>query len=294
VPWQELRFVCDREQAQAISDALDGSAALAVTLADAEDNPIYEPALGSTPLWSLTRVTALFAEDHPVEQEMLALAARIDAPLPPGEIVQLRDQDWVQAGQRGFEARQFGKRLWVVPSWSETPVHAEVSLRIDPGLAFGTGAHPSTAMCLEWLDANVREDCRVCDYGSGSGVLAVAACVLGAGTVLATDIDDQALLATRSNAQANNVEQRLRTAAAHLPIDETFELLVANILAGPLITLAPRICNLLRAGGRLALAGLLLEQSEDVIAAYVAQPGLSLQHREVMEGWARLDFYKSA
>lgn len=290
MPWQELRFVCTREVAEAISARLEEGAALAVTLADADDRPIYEPGAGTMPLWQLTKVTALYPHGHPVTAEVELLREQLGDALPAAEIVTLHDQDWVRAGQQGFAARRFGERLWVVPSWSESPPQEQACIHIDPGLAFGTGAHPSTALCLEWLDAKVRPGLRVCDYGCGSGVLGIAAGVLGASRIDCIDVDEQALVATRANALCNDVGDRLRTVAVNEFPRAPFDLVVANILAGPLLELAPNLCELLAPGGELALAGLLAEQADELVAVYERERGVRYCSRLCRDGWARLDF----
>lgn len=290
VAWQELRFVCPREAAEAISARLEAGSALAVSLADAADRPIYEPGAGAMPLWQLTKVTALYPSGHPVTAEVELLRAQLGKMVPAAEIVTLEDQDWIRAGQQGFEARRFGERLWVVPSWDESPPRAEACVHIDPGLAFGTGAHPSTALCLEWLDAKVHPGLRVCDYGCGSGVLGIAAGVLGATLIDCTDIDEQALAATRANASANGIAGRLRTPATKQELRAPYDLVVANILAGPLLELAPTLCGLLAPSGELALAGLLAEQAEELVAGYEREGGVRLYNLFSRDGWTRLDF----
>lgn len=292
--WQELQLVCPREQADAVAGVLEAAGALAVTLTDAQDRPIFEPEPGRTPLWNLTKVTGLYDAGHDLRPAIEALKASLGEAMPGYEIKPLADQDWVRAGQQGFSARRFGERLWVVPSWCDVPPEAEVRVEIDPGLAFGTGSHPTTALCLQWLDATVTADCRVCDYGCGSGVLAIAAAVLGAREVYANDIDRQALQATRDNAKANQVAGRVQTALAAEAVAGQFDVVVANILAGPLVDLAERISALVAPGGKLALSGLLVEQKQQVLDAYLAQSGMSASGESHLDGWARLDLAKAA
>ena len=289
--WQELSFVCERELAEILSEELSERGALSVTMADARDQPVFEPPRGTTPLWTLTRVSALFDAGHDLGAEVGALQATLDPrPVPAHEIRDIQDEDWVRAGQAGFGAARFGERLWVVPSWSEPPPEAQAVVRLDPGLAFGTGSHPTTALCLEWLDAVVSPAAQVCDYGCGSGVLSVAALALGAGQVLAVDTDPQAIGATCANAQANGVADRVQAVLPDAVGGAQFDVVVANILSGPLIELAPRLASLCQDGARLALSGLLVEQADTIVPAYA--PWFELERRAVRDDWARLDFIK--
>ncbi|MEW6692942.1 MAG: 50S ribosomal protein L11 methyltransferase, partial [Pseudomonadota bacterium] len=200
----------------------------------------------------------------------------------------VEDQDWERAWMDQFQPLRFGEKLWIVPSWIEAPDAEAVNILLDPGLAFGTGTHPTTALCLEWLDGADMAGKTVLDYGCGSGILAIAALKLGATDAWGIDIDPQALTATRDNAARNGIEaSRLHTGLpGALPKDALFDVLLANILMGPLIELAPTLTGHVRPGGRLVLSGLLGEQAEEVMAAYAAD--FDFDPPALKEGWARL------
>src|SRR5690606_7900421 len=243
------------------------------------------------PLWQQTRVTGMFPADADVDGIRAVLLAALELEhLPPHRVEILEDRDWTREWLKDFRPLRFGRRLWVVPTAYEPPEPEAVNLVLDPGLAFGTGTHPTTALCLEWLDRQPLEGASVVDYGCGSGILAVAAALLGAEDILATDIDPQALLATRDNAARNGVAERIRTC---LPGelgdagDGTSDVVLANTLAGPLVELAPRIVRLLRGNGRLVLSGLLRSQAGEVAEAYRAL-GIQLAIDGELDGWVRL------
>jgi ribosomal protein L11 methyltransferase len=287
--WLQLCFTCDAATAARIAEDLDACGALAVSLDDAQDEPLYEPEPGTTPLWSRTRVSGLFAGGRRPEPLLKELARR-HAPehLPEANVETLEDKDWLRLHREGFEPTCFGARLWVVPSWSETPpvTRGQVSMVMDPGLAFGTGSHPTTAMCLAWLAGECLAAREVVDYGCGSGVLAVAATKLGASRVWAVDNDPQALEATRENAAANGVSAQV---AVREPGDLpplTAQLVVSNILANTLSTLAETLSKLLQPGGRLALAGILKHQSAGVIARFA--PWCDLAPAAERDDWVLL------
>jgi ribosomal protein L11 methyltransferase len=288
--WLRLCFVCNAGAAAELAEHLSACGALAVSLDDAEDQPLYEPASGTTPLWSHTRVSGLF----PGDDDPAALLSKLERRSAPGTlrapwVEVLEDRDWVRVYRDTFEPTCFGGRLWVVPSWS-APValdHDQVSITLDPGIAFGTGHHPSTALCLSWLAGELLQQRTVVDYGCGSGILAIAAAVLGAKRVWAVDHDEQALAATRRNAEANAVTDRVEALVpAELP-SLTADLLVSNILANTLMDLAEAFCGLLAPGGRLALAGVLQEQSPRVVARYAPWCSLSTHARD--GDWVLLD-----
>ncbi len=287
--WLQLCFTCDAATAARIAEHLDACGALAVSLDDAQDEPIYEPDPGTTPLWSRTRVSGLFAGGQDAAPLLEELARR-HAPerLPAPKVETLEDKDWLRLHREGFEPTCFGGRLWVVPSWSEAPpvARGQVSMTMDPGLAFGTGSHATTAMCLAWLAGECCENREVVDYGCGSGVLAVAAAKLGAGRVWAVDNDPQALEATRDNAAANGVSAQV---AVREPGDLpplTVQLVVSNILANTLSTLAETLSMLLQPGGRLALAGILRHQSAGVSARFA--PWCDLAPAAERDDWVLL------
>ena len=285
--WLQLSLDAAHYDPDWLGDQLSAAGAVSVSLQDAADEPVYEPPPGATPLWSHTRVVGLFdaaVDLAEVQAQLRAVLARDD--LPGCRIETIEDRDWVRAWMDDFHPMQFGTRLWVCPSNQAPPEPQAVNILLDPGLAFGTGTHPTTALCLEWLDAHPPHAASVIDYGCGSGILAIAAALLGARAVHAVDIDPQALLATAQNAQANAVAAVICVhAPAQLPVRQ-YDLVLANILAGPLQELAPRFAELLRPGGAVVLAGLLEAQANAVARAYA--PWFDLEPKMVRAGWARL------
>lgn len=270
---------------EALDEALFAAGAVSVTLTDAADTPILEPELGTHPTWPDTLVIGLF----PAKTDAHAVQALVEQ-LAPGAAIQasqLEDRDWVRAWMDDYRPMRFGQRLWVCPAGMqiEDAGADAVVLQLDPGLAFGTGTHPTTAMCLTWLDRFDLRGKRVLDYGCGSGILAIAAALLGAEHVAATDIDPQALAATVDNAARNGVSVRCHR-VDDLP-EARYDVVLANILAGPLCTLAPRLLDQLAPGGQLVLAGLLDAQVDQVVAAY--KPQLRLQRGAQQEQWVRLN-----
>lgn len=287
--WLQLRFICDAATAADLAEHLCDCGALAVSLDDAEDEAIYEPPPGATPLWSHTRVSGLFPrEDTP--QRLLAEIERRIAPgrLPEALVEVLENQEWVRQYQDAFTPACFGERLWVVPSWAEAPPlgPAQVSMRLDPGLAFGTGSHATTRMCLDWLSAEDLQGRLLVDYGCGSGILSLAAAKLGARRVLAVDNDLQALDAARLNTRANALETCIEVHAARQVPALRADLLVSNILANTLSSLAQTFATLLEPGGRLALAGILNHQCDAVRASFA--PWCTLHTLDERDGWVLL------
>ncbi|MBX9912717.1 MAG: 50S ribosomal protein L11 methyltransferase, partial [Pseudomonadaceae bacterium] len=201
MPWLQVRLAISPEQAETYEDALLNVGAVSVTFMDAEDQPIFEPDLGTTPLWSHTHLLALFEDGTDAEQLLAQLELLTGAPLPQHHSEVLADQDWERSWMDNFHPMRFGQRLWIVPSWHAAPEPDAVNLLLDPGLAFGTGTHPTTALCLEWLDGQDLTDCNLLDFGCGSGILAIAALLLGAKQAVGTDIDYQAIEASRDNAE---------------------------------------------------------------------------------------------
>ena len=287
MPWLQVRLAITPEQAETYEDALLGVGAVSVTFMDAEDQPIFEPDLGTTPLWSHTHLLALFEADTDETDLLAHLALLTGAALPEHQVERLEDQDWERSWMDNFKPMRFGQRLWIVPSWHAAPEPEAVNLLLDPGLAFGTGTHPTTALCLEWLDGQELGGCQLLDFGCGSGILAIAALLLGVERAVGTDIDFQALEASRDNAGRNGIDPaRL---PLYLPEDlpqEPADVLVANILAGPLVALAPQLISLVKPGGRLALSGILAEQGEEVAAAY--RQAFDLDPLAVRDGWVRI------
>lgn len=243
--------------------------ALSITLMDAGDEPVLEPAVGETPLWDDTRVAALFSTDVDLNllHDDLLRSLGIDT-LPAHEVLALPDREWQREWLKDFEPMRFGERLWICPGDASVDDDDAVLVRLDPGLAFGTGMHATTALCLEWLDSLPLQGKTVLDYGCGSGVLAIAALLLGAAAATAVDNDPQAVTATRSNAELNGVMDRLTVPECNQESAETFDVVVANILAGPIIDLAGLIAGHVRSGCLLALSGILSEQVDDVVDAY--------------------------
>ena len=240
--------------------------ALSVTLTDAADHPVLEPAPGCTPLWPSVRLSALFAEQNPQRVAAL-LSTFLDEPLPIHRFDEVRDRPWEREWLEDFRPMRFGRRLCVSPHGAPAPDADTVVVRLDPGLAFGTGSHPSTRLCLEWLEAASLNGLEAIDYGCGSGILSIAAVRLGARIVVAVDIDPQALTATRDNAARNGVGEYVVTRTPDEPLAAA-DVLLANILSGPLIELAPRFATLVRPRGSVVLAGLIVSQAGAVTLAY--------------------------
>ncbi len=287
MPWLQVRLAITPEQAETYEDALLEVGAVSVTFMDAEDQPIFEPDLGTTPLWSNTHLLALFEADTDEASLVAHLELLTGGTLPEHQIERIEDQDWERSWMDNFQPMRFGRRLWIVPSWHDAPEPGAVNLLLDPGLAFGTGTHPTTALCLEWLDGQDLNDCEVLDFGCGSGILAIAALLLGARQAVGTDIDPQALEASRDNASRNGIDPA--RFPVYLPADlpaKPAEVVVANILAGPLVSLAPQITSLVAPGGRLALSGILAEQAEEVRAAYT--DAFDLDPTAEKDGWVRI------
>tara|TARA_Y100001951_G_scaffold70565_1_gene57370 strand:+ start:430 stop:1308 length:879 start_codon:yes stop_codon:yes gene_type:complete len=285
--WLQLRLAITPEQAPALEDQLLELGAVSVTFMDAEDQPIFEPDLGTTPLWSNTHLLALFEADTDSEALLQHLRLLWQAELPAHELEQIEDQDWERSWMDNFHPMRFGQRLWIVPSWHAAPEPDAVNLLLDPGLAFGTGTHPTTSLCLQWLDAQQLQGKTLIDFGCGSGILAIAGLLLGAEHAVGTDIDIQALEASRDNAQRNQIVDELFD--LYLPENmpaEPADVLVANILAGPLVSLAPQLASLVKPGGLLALSGILAEQTDEILQAY--QGDFELDPVAEQDGWIRV------
>lgn len=288
--WQELRFDTTPDRVDQLESWLFAEGALAVTLEDAGDEPLLEPGPGETPLWQAITLVALFHAD--VDTSALKTSVPpdlLDEALP--DALHVPDRDWERVWMADFQPMSMGHRLWICPSWCDPPDPDAVNVFLDPGLAFGTGTHPTTALCLEALDRWVRPGITVIDYGCGSGILAVAARKLGAAAVWAVDNDPQAIVATRENAARN----RLPADAINVCLPDEFaahadslqaDLVVANILAGPLQALAPELTRCTRTGGQLILAGLLEHQGSALMAAYA--PKIALSVHAAREGWVLL------
>ena len=289
--WLKFTLHSDTEHAEKVSDALEELGAQAVTMIDAEDQPLFEPLPGETPLWANLEITGLFEADIDTAQLIQNLGAQLPENIVASHRLEpLEDKDWSRVWMDDYHPMQFGERVWIVPSWCEPPQADAVNILLDPGLAFGTGTHPTTSLCLQWLDGQSLSGKQVLDYGCGSGILAIAAAKLGAKKITAIDIDPQALQATQDNAQRNHVNELIST---HLPMDlpdAGYDMVLANILAGPLAELADLLCATLRPGGSLVLSGILAEQAESVATAYRRHCDIS---DPVQQGdWIRLSGVK--
>ena len=288
----ELRLTCPEDRVEPITDALDALDALSVSVEDADADTDAERALFGEPgmpppaqSWSRTRVVALFPAEAPAQEaaRLLALQDFFDG-CTVQAVAAVPDQDWVRLTQSQFEPVDITPTFWIVPSWHEAPAEARQIMRLDPGLAFGTGTHPTTRMCLRWIAHHAAELGHVLDYGCGSGILAIAAAKFGGGPVVGVDIDPDAVTATKANASANDV-----TLQADLPDslrDARFDIVVANILSAPLKLLAPAIAAHVSPGGWLVLSGILDRQAEELIAAY--SPYATLQIDKTLDGWVCL------
>ena len=276
----------DGLDAERVEEACFEFGAVAVSYTDQRDDPILEPAPGEFRLWPHSRLQALFSFDCRPEEIVAGLAHVLRVEPQRFSVETLADRVWEREWLRDFHPMCFGRRLWVAPHHSHVHTQGAVIVRLDPGLAFGTGTHATTAMCLAWLDENVREGEQVIDYGCGSGVLAVAAAKLGARAAHAFDIDPQALTATRDNAAANDVEPRVHVVAAESELPAGADILLANILCAPLCELAPRFAALTRPGGKIVLAGLLTSQADEVTRAHA--PWFDIAPFATRDGWTAL------
>jgi len=270
--WLQIAINTTKNHAETAEDCLFASGAHTVTLTDAADQPILEPGPDETPIWNTVIITGLFDfQDN--QQALLETIKHCLGDITFSHDAQiLEDQNWTRAWMDHFHAMQFGQRLWVCPLHIEPPQADAINLRLDPGLAFGTGTHPTTSLCLRWLDQNIKEQNTLLDYGCGSGILAIAACMLGVQQADAVDIDPQALTATFNNAQTNQVSEKVTT---FLPddyqkqhADKQYDIVVANILSGPLAELAEMLAEHAKTGGDIVLSGILQEQAAPLIETY--------------------------
>jgi len=292
VSWLELSVRVSRQNAPLVESLLENEPVLALTMTDDADDPVLEPGVGETPLWPSVCVTALFSGETPVEPltRMLSLVPGVDWPHQVN-FRKFEDEQWERVWLDRFKPMQFGAGLWIIPGEAEVPASAQYALRLDPGLAFGTGTHPTTHLCLEWMDGHDFSAESVVDYGCGSGVLGITAAIKGAKTVDCVDNDPQALIATDDNAKRNEVDDIIKSMTPEQFTPQLADVVLANILAGPLIELAPRLSASLRPGGSLVLSGILEEQAEEVEKAYVAGfPGLE---KKVLDGWVLLTGIKA-
>ena len=289
MPWIQLTFLTDKNSSEKAERGLLDAGALSVTFRDAEDNPILEPGPGETPLWEDIILTGLFDADADTESLKEKIKSSLGKTLAL-KIEPLEDKDWVRAWMDDYKPMQFGERLWVCPKHLPVPNPQATNLMLDPGLAFGTGTHPTTALCLQWLDANSVSGKQIIDFGCGSGVLAIAALLLGASHCDAVDIDPQAITASMDNAQENNVAEKLdlylADAFAEKVNAKEYDLVLANILAGPLTELAEQLSTYCKAGGDIVLSGILESQASKIIEAY--SPWFELEPITVEDEWIRV------
>ncbi len=289
--WHQISVITQENIAPQLADYFSNLGAVSVTYMDAEDEPVYEPAIGETKIWSNTQVIALYELDADPELIKTQVYKQFNNDdLHDWLYEAIADQEWERAWMEYYKPMKFADRLWVCPTDQEQHESGTVCLTLDPGLAFGTGTHPTTALCLEWLASHELSDKLVIDYGCGSGILAVAAVLLGAKVAHAVDIDPQAITATESNALKNKVEDKIKT---YLPEQFTpfqADIVLANILAKPLIDMAEQICALVVSGGSLVLSGILHEQAESVVNAY--QHEIIFNPLVQQEDWIRLEGIK--
>jgi len=289
--WRQFVMDLEKLNPDSIEEIFARHGAHSITFTDAGDKPVLEPAPGEAPLWPDSRITGLFSIDADLSQlqDDLRQSLAIDV-LPPHQIEELENRVWEREWLKDFGPMRFGERLWICPGNSSVDDEHALIVRLDPGLAFGTGTHATTALCLDWLDSLSLADSTVLDYGCGSGVLAIAALKLGCASAAAMDIDPQAVTATRANAHHNGVDSQLTVTDSADDIDGQFDVVIANILAAPLITLARPIASHVKGGCLLALSGILSEQVEEVLGAY--QPWIEFERPVYREQggqtWARL------
>ena len=299
--WLQLHLHTQSDSAEHLEQLLLNQGALSVTLQDNADQPLLEPGVGETPLWDATKLSALFPQNINLENLLDALSQQLGHPLPPYEVERVANEDWERRWLDDFSAMQFGQQLWIVPSWQPPPDPNACNIILDPGLAFGTGTHPTTAMCLEWLAVNPMKGQSIIDYGCGSGILAIAALLLGAELAICVDNDPQALIATAANAEQNGIDASKLMTCLPEALDDTLQqqfgsakhecdLVIANILAGPLIALAPRLIDLLRDGGQIMLSGILSEQCNAVTNASASIMTMHLPPSS--DHWIRLNGQK--
>lgn len=288
--WQEIAIETQGAAVEALEDYLFESGAVAVTLLDNADEPLLEPGPGETPLWQNVKVVALFPRGLDLTDVIAAVPMTLVSHVDEAP-THVPDQDWERAWMDSFHPMQMGSRLWICPSWTPPPEPDAVNVILDPGLAFGTGTHPTTAMCLGQLDALIEPGMRVVDYGCGTGILAIAAVKLGASVAVGVDNDPQAITASKTNAERNAIDVDRFT--VYLPNDfdaaawqGQADVVVANILAGPLAQLAPTLKALIKPGGYLLLAGLLTDQAQALVDAYM--PELMLFVENDLDGWVLL------
>lgn len=289
MPWLQIKIDTTSEQSEQLEDLLMSVGALSVTLEDNADQPLYEPALGEIIRWDKTRLTGLFDANANMN-DVVQLMENSVGKLPPHRIEALEDKDWERAWMDNYHPIPFANRLWICPSWLPIPEEAKVVLKLDPGLAFGTGTHETTHLCLSWLDQADLAGKKVMDYGCGSGILGLAALLLGAESAMGIDNDPQALIASEDNAGRNGLAGQFPVYLPNQAPNDTFDILIANILAGPLISLSEAISQRVKPDGKLVLSGILANQSEEIKKAY--EPWFHIPHIEQKGDWIRVDATK--
>ena len=290
--WVQISLETQRDTLESLEQTLNDQGAVAITYGDAADQPLFEPGPGDTPLWDTVLLQGLFAADQPID-EILAQVNQSPALIAPAKAEILEDKDWSKEWMQHFKPIRCGERLWICPRWHEPPAQSQINLMLDPGMAFGTGTHPTTRLCLSWLDNQSQRDgdfqhSSVIDYGCGSGILAIAALLLGCERAWATDIDPLAIDATHYNAQRNEIALNdLECGLPHQVELPCADILIANILAGPLVELAPLMAAHCHVGGSLVLSGLLENQIETVTHAYL--PWFDFAEPTLDDGWVMLN-----
>ena len=287
MPWLQLKIITPRRFVESLEDSLLASGAASVTLEDNADQPILEPGLGETPLWDNVKITGLFDAEIDTAKTIATAERKFGNELPEYKWEQLEDKDWEREWMQNYHAIRCGERLWICPSWQQPPEPDKINLMLDPGLAFGTGTHPTTFMCMQWIDGQDFNGLDVVDYGCGSGILGIATLLMGAKKVIGVDIDPQALLATTENAKRNNLPDDampvfLPQNCPHIQVD----IMLANILAGPLAELAPALNGMTKIGGKICLSGILAIQADAVKQAYAAW--FDFDPVVTQEEWVRL------
>ncbi len=306
MPWTQAHLIVPKDKTDQAEETFEALGAVSITLGDAKDEPVLETLPDEIRLWSLVKVTALFefgqVADDEIRQAVNMGFSPVSNPVSNRDINQgisqqlsietLKDQDWERAWMDHFKPMQFGNNLWICPTGQTVDMHGATIIDLDPGLAFGTGTHPTTAMCLEWLDQHPPVDRTVIDYGCGSGILAIAALKLGASHAVGIDYDPQALSASKDNAEKNHVENRLQLLDTNQlvnnpVIDNQADLLLANILAGVLVELVDTITALVKPGGQIVLSGILSDQAEQVLSVY--KNHFDMQPVVSQHDWVRLE-----
>jgi ribosomal protein L11 methyltransferase len=294
MPWLQIKIPTLPAHTEALEDALLIAGCQAVTLLDTADVPVFEPIRGTTPLWEHTTIQGLFEDDVDSKQLVATMRRLADEnQMTVGNISTeiLEDKDWEREWMDNFKPIQCGEKLWIVPSWLEAPAPSAVNLKLDPGLAFGTGTHPTTYLCLKWMDEHLQSGDRILDFGCGSGILGLAGILLGAEHMDGIDIDPQALTATQNNAKTNSIdESKFMVTTQTDELAEEYDKVIANILAGTLVDLSETIVSKLRKGGHIVLSGILNHQADTVLNAF--NQVIDFQPISEKDGWVCLSGQK--